>query len=102
MTKSNQIFETKRIVGIILLLLIYIASNAQVQNEEPKSATNSLFKDANIGYIIIVGILGFGISAYIIITIVEKYQNKNRKPEERSVKYGSNRHHHHKIVKKSA
>ena len=102
MTKSNQIFETKRIIGLILLLLIYIASNAQVQNEEQKSATNSLIKDANIGYIIIGGILGFGISAYIIITIVEKYQNKNRKHEEKSIKHGSNRHHHHKVVKKSS
>ncbi len=102
MTKSNQIFETKRIIGLILLLLIYIASNAQVQNEEQKSATNSLIKDADIGYIIIGGILGFGISAYIIITIVEKYQNKNQKHEEKSIKHGINRHHHHKVVKKSS
>lgn len=102
MTKANQIFETKRIIAVILLLLIYIVSNAQVQNEEQKNATNSLFKDANIGYIIVGGILGFGISAYIITTLVEKYQDRNQKQDDKPTKHGYTRHHHHRVIKKSS
>lgn len=101
MTRSNQIFDTKRIIAVILLLLIYIASNAQVQNEEQKKSTNSLFKDANIGFIIVGGILGLGISAYIIISIVEKYQDKNQKTDDKPTKQGYSRHHH-RIIKKSS
>ena len=100
MTKSNQIFETKKIIGIILLFFIYIISNAQQKPAIAKSTT--LFKDANIGYFIIGGILGFGIIGYIAISIIEKYRPKSNKDPVKVVNINHNKHRHHKVVKKSA
>jgi uncharacterized integral membrane protein len=100
MTKSYHIFETKRIIGIVLLLLIYIVSNAQEQSALTKPTT--LIKDSNIGYFIIGGILGFGITGYIIVSIIEKYRNKSEKTPTKAVNTSYGRHHHNKVVKKSA
>ena len=100
MTKSNHISETKRIIGIVLLILIYIVSNAQEQNNLTKSTTP--IKDSDIGYFIIGGILGFGIICYIIVNINEKYSSKSEKKSSKSVNTGYGRHHHNKVVKKSS
>lgn len=99
MTKSYKIFEAKRILGIILLLLVYLVSNAQEQIAESKQT--HMFKDANIGYLIIGGILGFGITGYIIVSIIEKYRKKSDAKSEKTVNHGYSRYHHHKIIKKS-
>ena len=100
MATTNLFSETKRIVGIVLFFLIYIVANAQEQPAIKNSTT--VIKDANIGYFIIGGILGFGIIGYLTVTIIEKYRKRNEKPPIKTIKTSHSRHHHIKVVKKSA
>jgi len=100
MATTNLFTETKRIVGIVLFFLVYIVANAQEQTATKNSTP--VIKDANIGYFIVGGILGFGIIGYLTVTIIEQYRKKNEKSSVKTLKPSHSRHRHIKVVKKSS
>lgn len=58
--------------------------------------------DSYIGFYIVGGILGFGIVAFIIFSIVDKYKKDDEKPNNFKHLNHHRHHHHHRVIKKSA
>lgn len=71
----------KKNLVFLLLCITYIPSYAQEASNISNTAQKEI-KDNHIGFLIIGGILGFGITAFIIISIIEKRQNKLNKNGE--------------------
>lgn len=90
--------------GWMLAALLFLATlNAQAitVNKFISNVKREMARDGLTGVYLIVGILGFGITLFIIVSIVNKFKKPDSKPT--NIKPISHRHHHHhKIIKKSA
>lgn len=72
-----------------------------------KTLGQDLVKDGFIGIYIVGGILGFGIIAFIIVSVYDKRHKDDDKETHANIRHlSSHRHHHHqhphKVIKKSA
>lgn len=97
---------TKSVSGGLLTCLLILCSAfaraEEVSDKLNKTLTSDLSKDGFIGYYIIGGILGFGIIAFIIVTIYDKKHEHD--DDHANIKHLSHHkhHHHHRVIKKSA
>lgn len=95
--------------GLLLTCLLMLSSMfATAQDGKlAKTLTQDLAKDGFIGIYIIGGILGFGIIAFIIVSIYDKRHKDDDKDHHANIRHlSSHKHHHHhhphKVIKKSA
>ena len=92
--------------GLLLTCLLMLSSMLGMAQDGKlaKSLGQDLTKDGFIGFYIIGGILGFGIIAFIIVSMYNKRHQDDDKANIRHIPH--HRHHHHhqtnKVVKKSA
>ncbi len=86
-----------------LLMLTSIFAKAEGLDKIVKNFTDDLSKGGFIGFYIIGGILGFGIIAFVIVSIYDR-KHKDDDKDQTNVKHISHHrhHHHHKVIKKSA
>lgn len=85
-----------------LLFLVTLSAQAITVNKFISNVKREMARDGLTGVYLIVGILGFGITLFIIVSIVNRFKKPESKPT--NIKHITHRHHHHphKIIKKSA
>ncbi len=92
--------------GLLLTCLLMLSSMLTMAQDGKlaKSLGQDLTKDGFIGFYIIGGILGFGIIAFIIVSIYDKRHKDDDKDQANVRHISHHRHHHHphKVIKKSA
>lgn len=95
--------KTKSVKSALLLTCLFLISSFFAKAAETDKFTKGLSSDGYIGYYIIGGILGFGIIAFIIVSIIDKRHEKEER-EHSNIKHIAHHkhHHHHRVIKKSA
>lgn len=95
--------EKKSVNSGLFLTCLLVVSTFFAKAADLNKFTKGLSNDGFIGYYIIGGILGFGIIAFIIVSIIDKKHEKEDK-EHSNIKHIAHHkhHHHHKVIKKSA
>lgn len=89
--------------GLLLtFILLLIATFVQAENGAGKIAKKITSESGMISFYIIGIILGLGIAGYIIVSIIEKRRDKYEKEHPTNIKHITHRHHHQRVVKKSA
>lgn len=91
--------------GILLtyvLLSLSICAKAQDSSNFLTKIYDNLIKDSQASFFIIAGVIGIGVLAFFILKIAKKYEKEDEKNGKNNVRPISHRHHHHRVVKKSA
>ena|ERR1700741_2581357 len=99
---KKSVYQGLFLTCILMLSSFLAKADASKLN---KTLTSDLSKDGAIGYYIIGGILGFGIIAFIIVTIYDKkheHDDDNHNSNIKHMAHHKHHHHHHRVIKKSA
>jgi tellurite resistance protein TehA-like permease len=64
--------------------------------------TITLLRTVRQVFFIIAGVIGICVLAFFILKIAKKYEKEDEKNGKNSVRPISHRHHHHRVIKKSA
>jgi hypothetical protein len=91
--------------GILLtsvLLSLSMCAKAQDSSNFFTKIYDNLIKDSQASFFIIIGVIGIGFLAYLILKIAKKYEKEDEKNGKNNVRPISHRHHHHRVIKKSA
>lgn len=92
----------KGILFTFVLLSLSICAKAQGSSNFFSKIYNNLIKDSQASFFIIAGVIGIGLVAFLILKIAKKYEKEDNKNEKNNVRPISHRHHHHRVIKKSA
>lgn len=85
-----------------MVLSLSICAKAQGSSNFFTKIYNNLIKDSQASFFIIAGVIGISVLAFFILKIAKKYEKEDEKNEKNSVRPISHRHHHHRVIKKSA
>ncbi len=91
--------------GILLtcvLLSLSVCAKAQGSSNFFTKIYDNLIKDSQASFFIIAGVIGIGLAAFLILKIAKKYEKDDEKGGKSNVRHISHRHHHHRVIKKSA
>jgi len=88
----------------VLFALILIATSLQSFANNLNNPSSVLSEDNTASYCIISGVLGFGIIAFLINSILNRYNNSNEPKNNNFNRTTSHRHRYnqHRIMKKTA
>lgn len=98
------IFNTSKKSRILFVVSLFltIGANAQNSNSFINTLFDNLTKDNQASFYIIGGVAGFALFAFIISKIMSKYNKDDEKGGKNNIRPISHRHHHHRVIKKSA
>jgi hypothetical protein len=85
-----------------MVLSLSICAKAKGSSNFFTKIYNNLIKDSQASFFIIAGVIGIGVLAFFILKIAKKYEKEDEKNEKNSMRPISHRHHHHRVIKKSA
>ncbi len=94
--------EKKGILLTFVLLSLSICAKAQGSSNFFGKIYANLIKDSQASFFIIAGVIGIGLMAFLILKIAKKYEKEDEKNEKNNIRPISHRHHHHRVIKKSA